>query len=699
MNSKHIFARLLANENITVIHGNTDVATFNTSTRVLTLPLWNDMEVYDLLLGHEVGHALFTCPFKWLDALNKNTNVSHTIFNLVEDVRIERLIQNKYPGLVSSFKRGYKYMLDKDLFRLGNQRHLSAGEFSFLDRLNMKAKLRDLVTVEFTEKEAELYDKSQKTEVFEDVVAVSIEVAAYVKEISALRKLVIEEKKAEVPATVDEDMPEVMPSHIDNSSSDVKGPSDEPKEDQDGKKEVMDENKQSNTGYIHHEQNEGSQSTVKPDPVDEYKSVTLDAFDINKKNFVQRDEKGNIMYVCRGILPEQVEDMLVPYDVLAKQRKVKPDSAKTIAFVNDTKSVVANMIKEFELRKAAYQFKKATISKTGTLDVDKLHAYRTSEDLFLRSMKLGEFKDHGMVMLVDYSGSMRMTLKNVIKQVLVLATFCKKVNIPFEIYGFTQVRWFNAQNSIQPNDTVNTQGIKVFELLSSSFDKKTYREAFDVLVAQSHYEGNHRYNYYRDDGIETLGDTPLNESLMLMHEILRKFRNKYNTQKVAFVSLTDGAGTYMRFNNDRFTTKKCMVKVANKHYEYDPYVFTKTLVNSMKEQGLCDTALSYVLMESAGYFNSFYQRYVNQQATSKNIDIEVARKKFRNDGVVSFDGVEGYNRVILIKQTNDFLGDEEEEMQIDSSSTKAKIAKEFKKHAESKKNGRIIASKFAEVVS
>jgi hypothetical protein len=455
-------------------------------------------------------------------------------------------------------------------------------------------------------------------------------------------------------------------------------------------------------GYITHEQNDGgSDSTPSTEPPDQFRAITQDAFEVNKKHFVDKDDKGNVKYVSQGIDPGQLKDVLIPYEELAKVRKVTPSQKRTAEFLNDIKNSVANMIKEFELRKAAYQFKKATISKTGMLDVDKLHSYKTSEDLFLRSVKLGEFKDHGMVMLVDYSGSMRYTLKSVLKQVLILATFCKKTNIPFDIYGFTKhASWAPDAYKSMYHENVSLHNLKVFQILASSLDKATYRQAFDALVEQAEIKNasNHRDVYYRDNNpIETLGDTPLNESIMVMHDVLRKFKVKYNSQKVIFVTLTDGSATTMSFNSP--VPKNAKIKVANKFYDYKPYEFTGTLIKSLKEQGLCDKALSYSLVEHSSYFTSYFNRYTNQQSVSKNNDLEVARKKFKNDGMLAFDNIEGYDRVILIRQNTDFLSGEEEEMDIDSTSTKSQIAKQFKKHAVSKKNGRILAVKFAETVS
>ena len=76
----------------------------------LRLPLWKDKgkDVYDLLVGHEVGHALYTPADGWHDAEKKIGKIPRAYLNIVEDIRIERKIQETYPGIVRRFKAGYK---------------------------------------------------------------------------------------------------------------------------------------------------------------------------------------------------------------------------------------------------------------------------------------------------------------------------------------------------------------------------------------------------------------------------------------------------------------------------------------------------------------------------------------------------------------------------------------------------------------
>ena len=59
---KSQLAKLLATEDLIVEHRKVETASFNVQTRVLVLPQWEraSSTVYDLLVGHEVGHALYT---------------------------------------------------------------------------------------------------------------------------------------------------------------------------------------------------------------------------------------------------------------------------------------------------------------------------------------------------------------------------------------------------------------------------------------------------------------------------------------------------------------------------------------------------------------------------------------------------------------------------------------------------------------
>lgn len=178
-NQKSVLARLLANENITVQQGNFETASFNVATRTLNMPMWKDMgrDIYDMLVGHEVAHALYT-PENFHEYMNEG--IPHSWLNIVEDVRIEKLMLRKYPGLVANFKRGYfDLMMVKDLFGI---KDVDFNKLGFMDRLNIACKARDLIEVPFTEEELPFVAQAKACETYDDVVQTCRDIQAWLGE-------------------------------------------------------------------------------------------------------------------------------------------------------------------------------------------------------------------------------------------------------------------------------------------------------------------------------------------------------------------------------------------------------------------------------------------------------------------------------------------------------------------------------------
>ena len=108
-NQKSALAKLLATENLTIQHKKISTAAFDPKNRVLYCPIWQDMsgDMYDLLMGHEVGHALDTPSDGWHDAIHSMGKNYKGFLNVVEDARIEKRQKRRYPGLRSSFFKCY----------------------------------------------------------------------------------------------------------------------------------------------------------------------------------------------------------------------------------------------------------------------------------------------------------------------------------------------------------------------------------------------------------------------------------------------------------------------------------------------------------------------------------------------------------------------------------------------------------------
>ena len=164
-------ARLLATENLIVEHRKTATASFDVDRRLLTLPMWDKASgvVYDMLVGHEVGHALFTPNKDWRDAVD----CPKDFVNVIEDARIEKLMKRKFPGLRKSFNGGYKELNNLDFFEIVDQ---NLDNFSLIDRINLHFKIGASAFIPFGASEIVFVERTEKAETFAEVLQIAFDV-------------------------------------------------------------------------------------------------------------------------------------------------------------------------------------------------------------------------------------------------------------------------------------------------------------------------------------------------------------------------------------------------------------------------------------------------------------------------------------------------------------------------------------------
>ena len=571
-------ARLLAQENINVIHGNYRTAWFNPEQRTLALPVWKDRgkAVYDLLTGHEVGHALYTPAKGWHDAVDDILGAPKAYLNVLEDVRIERKVQDKYPGLRFQFKKAYKQLAEEDFFGLSKVQDIQ--NLIVIDRINLKTKLGEFVECEFVNSvEQDFYARSFQTESFEDVVALAKEIYAYQK------SLMKESKQKEMPNIPTLDMPELPPEQGDEGSADDYDKPDPSEEPPKGEGEEVEEKTEEGSEEVDGNQREGQ---TKPDDVEQKEldsaegidkpapkkkdgdeefldSVTDKAFRAMEESLTSTDElKGIMVYTLNSI---KEKDIVIDYKEYYKQWKadISPARLSTYGvelielgleknlekfkkFKNETELAGAYMAKEFELRKAAYQYSRSSVHKTGLINTNKLHAYKYSEDIFLKSTRLANYKNHGMMMFIDFSGSMQDNIGSTIRQVLNLTTFCKMVNIPYEVYAFTtKVKYDNDKYDTEHNYKdfsdceVIPQKFNLMNLMSSRMSRTEYQEGFKMLWNLSAAWDGDMVNYYVNPW-NHLHSTPLNTCIQYANQLVSAFKTKHGIEKMTTMFLTDG---------------------------------------------------------------------------------------------------------------------------------------------------------------
>ena len=177
--SKSLLAKLLAEENIVVEFKKTTTASANLKDRILILPELKEgisNVITTLFIGHEVGHFLFTDFDEWNIARKE---VSKDLLNICEDVRIEKKIQQNYPGLKTDFIKGYKELnSERDFFNIKGK---DLNNFEFIDRLNLRTKLGAGLMIKFSDKELEFVERAETITTFEEVVSLSKEIEEFIK--------------------------------------------------------------------------------------------------------------------------------------------------------------------------------------------------------------------------------------------------------------------------------------------------------------------------------------------------------------------------------------------------------------------------------------------------------------------------------------------------------------------------------------
>ena len=723
MSNKEIkgnLARLLATENLVVEHRNVPTAQFDVDRRVLTLPNWDKASstVYDMLVGHEVGHALFTPN---LDPREFKAPKSYV--NVVEDVRIEKLMKRKYPGLRKSFNGGYAELNALDFFEIEGE---DITEFSLIDRINLHYKVGAAALIPFEEDEKVFVTRADNVETFDEVLSLAEDIQLF---IDAQKEA--EEQTQQLP----------LPSNGAGGGSNRPDLGDDDTE---------------------YEESEEYQSTGQPQHGGQPEPADLDTPSYSEgggridgetqENFDKKTrDLSRPSYCGRDItyleIPEKVnlDEFIVDWQIVhdwIDSHHVEPPTrdeysylkkyytdvdAEYLEFRNSNKKEVNYLVKEFECRKSADAYARSSTSRTGILDTSKLHTYRYNEDLFKRINIVPDGKNHGMIFVLDWSGSMQHEILATVKQLLNLTAFCKKVQIPFEVYAFTN-EWQIAQRALD-NGTgeidyypgwygnrgrdrglvrheihLNEGGFHMVNFLSSRSNPKDYDRQCKNFFREAYCFGHSTY-YAPTPGLNLSG-TPLNEAIVLLNYIIPKFKRDNDLQKVNACILSDGEANSINYGS--------LVEREDR----EDYVCSRSL-----DYGHCSlrdrkTGIVYGQMDGWNTATSTFIQQVRDRNEGVNVigfrilpakrlsefvarfgtfgHYEDIQKQWRREKSAIIPFPKGYSSLYAISSKD---LEEDNEFEVSEGAKKGEITRAFKKMLKSKSTNKKLLTSFVEQIA
>ena len=188
LDTKSQLAKLIATENVEVQHNKVKTASFDTLNRILTLPLFKQQsgDVYDMLIAHECAHALWTPSDGWKSIADDKELRSYV--NVLEDCRIDRMIQNKYPGVVKNYINGFD-VLEKQNFFGTHDKDINK-DLMLIDKINLFYKSSKRLPFVFSPNNKQWLGKIDKLKTFDDVVSLAKDLLNWQKkEVEQLKKL------------------------------------------------------------------------------------------------------------------------------------------------------------------------------------------------------------------------------------------------------------------------------------------------------------------------------------------------------------------------------------------------------------------------------------------------------------------------------------------------------------------------------
>lgn len=704
--SKTKLAKLLATENIEVRQTKSNTATFDVKNRILTLPMWDfkDTDFLDYIIGHEVSHAKNT-PVELLDRWNNEVGAQYfDALNVTEDIRIERKIQEQFPGLIRSFRNGRKGLLD-DVIELP----ADLSSMKKIDKVNLHAKCGEHIDVPMTDEEKDFYDRCYAAETPEEAFDLAKELVSSIKKDQENQQNEDhgngddqgqEEEVTGSPSDAEGEGEQQDGDEQDSSSSGEgqEGETDDSAEKQDGD-DQGEEEVAGSSAEADKNQKEGDDSSANDGAGDsgsnleDFKSDTLKQMENHlEENIDHTAEK--LIYVPsdKRLLNmvhsyEKVKESRHEYQQInphIKESFLSPKKRQAFAvFKKKQEKQIQYLTTQFERKKAAYQYQRATVSRNGRLNTNSLHRYKIDDDIFQSVTNLANAKDHGMVMVVDYSASMNAYMQEVVEQTLNMVWFCKKVGIPFEVYGFTSGARTNPSDAGEKNE-LNFSFTNVFELVNSRMKKGEFEEACFRFWAPA------SGGYFRTQSIiEQMHGTPLDSTIVISAAIIRRFQKTHRIQKTIALFLTDGESS--RVHPPGPYTVDFGSGVRGKGYATTPKLF-----EALREE---------VDITLVGYRIGHSRDFTNQLWRLGGLSlVENLKKSLRKEGFAHISNSLGYDHYFMMNSARLEIEDDELDLGSDTFDAADKksvrdLMKKFKNSTKNRKDSRRFLNVFSDIIS
>ena len=460
----------------------------------------------------------------------------------------------------------------------------------------------------------------------------------------------------------------------------------------------------------------GKEAAAPVDPGPPPDPITQRTFDHNLKSF-NDDKAAPVEYVT---LPKpNLDKILVPYqevhagirkhrfvndvhryDKLTDEKKAEIEAklwaAGEQSFLEFRKAHVPKVnyiFQQFMMKKQADRYKRTRQHKTGSLDPLRLHDYKISEDLFKTVAVVADDKNHGLLFVVDWSGSMSSSMAGTVEQLIMLCMFCQKANIPFEVYSLTTGS--RDAFDLKEGDLVYADNFRMRCYLSSRMSARQFYDAcvnLFMLMPNGVFTGGPTADHL-------IGCTPLDESIVTTIDLMAKFRRQTGAQIVNAIFMTDGdANTVQGYKTsygtaslDSRTRYLIDDRKTHKVYEFTRQDMTPTLLKILRDRQDINVVGFYI----GGHWSGFF-RGIDAKETEK------LTKQWNEEGFVIATAW-GYNELYITSAGEQWRVKDApikpKDATIGSTEYNEKLAENFKQKLKMSMKKRVMLDRFVKMIA
>jgi hypothetical protein len=779
--AKDQLARLLARENIEIRHSPTaTVSSFDSKKRILTLPVWNkaNEDIYDLLVAREVGKALHspsdaTIAAKAMSEQPDNPKNYAAFLQSMESIRVERKMRQDYPGLGRSFVNGYRDLNDMGFF---GTKDLDVNSLNLADRIDLYSKIGQygLIDIQFSPKEAVIRDAAMAAESFDDVVGITRKIYYH--------RDVPDDENGDDENGDDgegegqgqgqggqgqgqgegegegegqgqgqgegegEGEGQGQGQGEGEGEGEGQGQGKGQGEGQDqgqgkgqgqGQGEGQDQGQGKGRGQNNSQQSQANASNDHtqrggkggPSGINPNEAPMINS-KMNEKirslaDTDTSDARNNYAYF-KAPADFDTTKIVIPYKTiykdLAAAYKGEYSGPKILSTIeNRNKDFVSNLVQSFEQRMAADEARRERSARTGRLDMRKIANYKFSDNLFLKNTIVPNGKNHGMYMIVDWSGSMCSCLMQTVEQILSMVFFCRRMKIPYKVLAFADSNITGCKtDGLSSDNTIWCFGQAFYEFLSSDMSNGEFRKnaamfcqlTYDISGGCTGYGGNKSVFHYGSVAAQKVGTygltgTPLNQAVYNSIDLVQRFRAEKNLEIVNVFVLTDGSGCSNVCNPPYNAQRGWGGNVCNtiaidkngKQHQFtvitdkNQYNDTHSEVQGIVEYAKKVTGANYISI----FLTGNYGHTLGFVATPKQQ--EEMKKCWSENNYCSYVEPRGYTESFLIKPNTKIQNSNEMFNGVSEDASDAAIIKKFASGMNKKRVSRVFLNRFADLIA